>query len=254
MSPSSWCVPPPRAKWALVCRSLHRHLKAALALQCPSRAFFAVFASLSTPDPDAAHKTQRPPQACFSVLIFIMLASEDGFKEVGLRNGTFSTVAFIIGAAASIVSGYLGMMIATYANARTALQARKGVAPAFMCGETAPRFGAVHGGGDGGAVSGRWRAVARARRCCRCGGRAWLQGAACAAHHHFLSTCARPSILTPTPTQHTHTHTMSPLAFRSGAVMGFLLTSLALLTLYVLLFVYRKVQRCCSQLVAAWAC
>ena len=28
-----------------------------------------------------------------------------------------------------------GMKIATYANARTALEARKGVAPAFMCGE-----------------------------------------------------------------------------------------------------------------------
>ena len=28
-----------------------------------------------------------------------------------------------------------GMKIATYANARTALEARKGVAPAFMCGK-----------------------------------------------------------------------------------------------------------------------
>lgn len=27
------------------------------------------------------------------------------------------------------------MKIATYANARTALEARKGMAPAFMCGE-----------------------------------------------------------------------------------------------------------------------
>ena len=29
----------------------------------------------------------------------------------------------------------LGMKIATYANARTALEARKGIAPAFMCGK-----------------------------------------------------------------------------------------------------------------------
>jgi hypothetical protein len=40
-----------------------------------------------------------------------------------------------VGAVTSIISGYLGMMIATYANARTALEARKGVAPAFMAGE-----------------------------------------------------------------------------------------------------------------------
>ncbi len=99
--------------------------------------------------------------AGFSVLIFVMLASEDGFAKAGLYNGLFSTIAFIIGATTSIVSGYVGMMIATYANARTALEARKGVAPAFMA------------------------------------------------------------------------------AFRSGAVMGFLLTSLALLVLFVLIFVYR---------------
>jgi Na+/H+-translocating membrane pyrophosphatase len=42
----------------------------------------------------------------------------------------------------SILSGYLGMSIATYANARTSLEARKGVAPAFM---TAFRSGAVMG-------------------------------------------------------------------------------------------------------------
>ena len=30
---------------------------------------------------------------------------------------------------------FAGMKIATYANARTALEARKGIAPAFMCGK-----------------------------------------------------------------------------------------------------------------------
>ena len=40
------------------------------------------------------------------------------------------------------MSGYLGMKIATFANARTAVEARKGIAPAFMC---AFRSGAVMG-------------------------------------------------------------------------------------------------------------
>ena len=90
----------------------------------------------------------------FSVVIFVLLSSEDGFqtkwhkddqgvlRAPALFNGTFSTIAFIIGAATSIVSGWLGMSIATYANARTALEARKGVAPAFMA---AFRSGAVMG-------------------------------------------------------------------------------------------------------------
>ena len=55
---------------------------------------------------------------------------------------SFSTIAFIVGGATSILSGYLGMSIATYANARTALEARRGVAPAFMA---AFRSGAVMG-------------------------------------------------------------------------------------------------------------
>lgn len=92
--------------------------------------------------------------AMFSVVIFVLLSSEDGFqtkwheddkgvlRAPALFNGTFSTIAFIIGAATSILSGYLGMAIATYANARTALEARKGIAPAFMC---AFRSGAVMG-------------------------------------------------------------------------------------------------------------
>merc|ERR1711933_327045 len=60
----------------------------------------------------------------------------------GLFIAIFSTLSFILGATTSSISGYLGMMIATYANGRTALEARKGVAPAFM---TAFRSGAVMG-------------------------------------------------------------------------------------------------------------
>lgn len=94
------------------------------------------------------------PQALFSVVVFVLLSSEDGFKTKweaddegilrapGVANGAFSTIAFLVGAATSILSGYLGMAIATYANARTALEARKGVAPAFMA---AFRSGAVMG-------------------------------------------------------------------------------------------------------------
>ena len=89
-------------------------------------------------------------QAGFSVFIFVMLSSQDGFAtewavdEEGIRhapalyNGAFSTIAFLVGAATSIISGWAGMKIATYANARTALEARKGIAPAFMTG--ASRF------------------------------------------------------------------------------------------------------------------
>ena len=78
-----------------------------------------------------------------------MLASEDGGKKMfntkwqraegqkvpSFWNGLFSTISFLLGASTSILSGYLGMKIATFANARTAAEARKGVAPAFMCGE-----------------------------------------------------------------------------------------------------------------------
>ena len=93
--------------------------------------------------------------AFFSVFIFVLLSSEDGFstawhldKKTGIErapalyNGAFSTLAFFVGAATSILSGFLGMKIATFANARTALEARKGNAPAFMC---AFRAGAVMG-------------------------------------------------------------------------------------------------------------
>ncbi|KAK9830190.1 hypothetical protein WJX72_010203 [[Myrmecia] bisecta] len=92
--------------------------------------------------------------AGFSVFIFVLLSSQDGFSREwtvdeegnkhapGLYLGAFSTISFLLGALTSILSGFLGMKIATYANARTALQARKGIAPAFM---TAFRSGAVMG-------------------------------------------------------------------------------------------------------------
>ena len=103
--------------------------------------------------------TSPPPpflvQAGFSVFVFLLLGSEDGFSTVwkvdkasgiarapAIYNGAFSTIAFLVGAVTSILSGFLGMKVATFANARTALEARKGIAPAFM---TAFRSGAVMG-------------------------------------------------------------------------------------------------------------
>mmetsp|Transcript_38435 Transcript_38435/g.108605 ORF Transcript_38435/g.108605 Transcript_38435/m.108605 type:complete len:771 (+) Transcript_38435:152-2464(+) len=93
--------------------------------------------------------------SCFSVIVLVLLGSEDGFSmqpsvdpktgvemPPALANGFFSAVSFLLGAATSTASGYIGMKIATYANARTALEARKGVAPAFM---VAFRSGAVMG-------------------------------------------------------------------------------------------------------------
>mmetsp|Transcript_3152 Transcript_3152/g.10340 ORF Transcript_3152/g.10340 Transcript_3152/m.10340 type:complete len:866 (-) Transcript_3152:650-3247(-) len=45
--------------------------------------------------------------------------------------GVFTAIAFVFGAVTSMVSGYIGMMIAVQANSRTALQAQRGYAPAF---------------------------------------------------------------------------------------------------------------------------
>jgi len=93
-------------------------------------------------------------QAFFAVFILVLLSSEDGFTmhwtkgddgtltRPAFHNAVFSTVSFVLGASTSVLCGYLGMRIATFANARTALEARKGVAAGFMC---AFRSGAVMG-------------------------------------------------------------------------------------------------------------
>lgn len=92
----------------------------------------------------------------FAILIFVFLGSVEGFStssqpctfdqtkrcKPALATAIFSTIAFVLGAITSVVSGFLGMKIATYANARTTLEARKGVGKAFI---TAFRSGAVMG-------------------------------------------------------------------------------------------------------------
>ena len=94
--------------------------------------------------------------AIFAVVIFLFLGSVHRFStdsrpcqytsgrtcKPALANATFSAIAFLLGAATSAVSGYLGMRIATYANARTTLEARRGIGAAFA---TAFRSGAVMG-------------------------------------------------------------------------------------------------------------
>nr|6AFT_A Chain A, Pyrophosphate-energized vacuolar membrane proton pump [Vigna radiata var. radiata]6AFT_B Chain B, Pyrophosphate-energized vacuolar membrane proton pump [Vigna radiata var. radiata] len=92
----------------------------------------------------------------FAILIFLFLGSVEGFStspqacsydktktcKPALATAIFSTVSFLLGGVTSLVSGFLGMKIATYANARTTLEARKGVGKAFI---TAFRSGAVMG-------------------------------------------------------------------------------------------------------------
>ncbi|GMP39993.1 hypothetical protein CsSME_00010619 [Camellia sinensis var. sinensis] len=92
----------------------------------------------------------------FSAIIFLFLGSVNGFStksepctynqgnlcKPALANAIFTTIAFLLGALTSVLSGFLGMKIATFANARTTLEARKGVGKAFI---TAFRSGAVMG-------------------------------------------------------------------------------------------------------------
>ncbi|KVI11009.1 Pyrophosphate-energised proton pump [Cynara cardunculus var. scolymus] len=94
--------------------------------------------------------------AVFAAIIFLFLGSVKNFStksepctynkgnmcKPALANAFFTTVAFLLGALTSVLSGFLGMKIATYANARTTLEARKSVGSAFI---TAFRSGAVMG-------------------------------------------------------------------------------------------------------------
>jgi len=58
-------------------------------------------------------------------------------------DGVLTAVAFFLGAATSIISGYIGMKVAVYSNVRTTINAQK---PGFMhCFNTAFRAGAVMG-------------------------------------------------------------------------------------------------------------
>jgi H(+)-translocating pyrophosphatase len=79
--------------------------------------------------------------AIFSVLLVVVL----GFLN-SWRNAGFATLSFIVGALTSILCGYLGMRIAVYSNARTAVMAmpngEEGYSKAFV---TAFKAGCVMG-------------------------------------------------------------------------------------------------------------
>lgn len=140
-----------------------------------------------------------------SVVIFVLLSSQDGFtrkwtdgRAPALYNGISSTVAFLLGATTSIISGFLGMKIAVYANARTALEARKGIAPAFMAGKTLHIIAGLVDDFTG----------------------------------HAAFQCQVQILMGAVVTA----------AFRSGAVMGFLLAGNGLLVIYITIMVYKKVS------------
>ncbi|TVU17487.1 hypothetical protein EJB05_33525, partial [Eragrostis curvula] len=94
--------------------------------------------------------------AAFAAVIFVFLGSVRRFSprpepcaydpsrecRPALANAAFSAVAFLLGALTSVLSGYLGMRVATFANARAALEARHGVGRAFA---VAFRSGAAMG-------------------------------------------------------------------------------------------------------------
>ncbi|XP_039803283.1 pyrophosphate-energized vacuolar membrane proton pump 1-like isoform X2 [Panicum virgatum] len=94
--------------------------------------------------------------AAFAAVIFLFLGSARRFSarpepcaydpargcRPALANAAFSAVAFLLGALTSVLSGYLGMRVATFANARTALEAHRGIDRAFAI---AFRSGAVMG-------------------------------------------------------------------------------------------------------------
>jgi hypothetical protein len=79
--------------------------------------------------------------ASFAAVIFLSLGSVRRFSlrpEPCARDPArecrpaVANAAFLLGAATSVASGYLGMRVATFANARTtALEERRGVGPAF---------------------------------------------------------------------------------------------------------------------------
>jgi K(+)-stimulated pyrophosphate-energized sodium pump len=78
--------------------------------------------------------------AIFAVLIAFLV--ED--SKTPTYEGIFTAIAFVAGAATSILAGYIGMMTATAGNVRTAVSARESLARGFT---TAINAGAVMGFG-----------------------------------------------------------------------------------------------------------
>jgi len=75
----------------------------------------------------------------FAVVIGLLT---DNHETAENNEGWFTAIAFVFGAAISILSGYIGMKVATAGNARTTVSARNGLADAFV---VAINSGAVMG-------------------------------------------------------------------------------------------------------------
>ena len=75
----------------------------------------------------------------FAVIIGLLI--DDG-RTPEVREGIYTAIAFLFGAAISIASGYIGMKVATQGNARTSVSARQGIGGAF---QVAINSGAVMG-------------------------------------------------------------------------------------------------------------
>ena len=71
----------------------------------------------------------------FAAIILGMVDCTDGFKA-------YTTIAFLIGSITSIISGYIGMKIATFSNFRTTFKAKSSLAEGFV---VAFRAGCVMG-------------------------------------------------------------------------------------------------------------
>ncbi len=69
--------------------------------------------------------------ALFMGLFAIIIALTVNDSHVNFKTGIYSAVCFIIGAGASVLSGFIGMKIATKGNVRTAAAARKSLPAAF---------------------------------------------------------------------------------------------------------------------------
>jgi len=86
--------------------------------------------------------------AVFAVIIFVVVSFQnaDGHAVFVPKIGLITSIAFVVGGLTSILSGYIGMMVAVYSNARTTISAQKeneeGWTAAF---NTAFRAGGVMG-------------------------------------------------------------------------------------------------------------
>ncbi len=75
----------------------------------------------------------------FAAIIAILI---DDAHTPDTREGVYTAIAFLFGAAISIASGYIGMKVATQGNARTTVSAKKDISHAF---DVAINSGAVMG-------------------------------------------------------------------------------------------------------------